>query len=161
MKLIINRFVFGVLTIILTLSAGETYAQMYSVRDTVIGNSQKGKIFTQPTKKKAKKQSPISYVFVENYGEMFLGCTLYKIENGKQTPMEDFSIAAYTKDANGRMNYNSILPYISICQAGERVILSFECPLIILYPDRINEKILQTKNLYGKITDKSIELINY
>ena len=157
----INRFIFCVLAIILCLISYDTSAQMYTITDTINERNQKCRIFTSPIGKKNKKQSPTSFIFVENYGDMFLGCSLSKITNGKETPMNDFAVAAYTKDENGRMNYNSILPYISICQAGERIILSFECPLIVLHPDRTNEKIISTKNLYGKVTENSIEFINY
>ncbi len=134
-------------------------AQMYKVKDSIGDNNQAIKIFSLTQKN--KKSSTISYVFAENHSDVSLGCEVWRVENSVKTPMNFFAIAAYTKDNSGRMNYNSILPYISICQAGKRTILSFECPLIVLYPERANEKICESKKLYGLIGENNIDIINY
>lgn len=143
------------------LVCNSSWGQMYSVRDSISEDGLECKIFIQPTNTKNKNNSIVSYIFVEKRTDIPLGCDIYREENGNKIPMNSFPVIAYTKDKNDRMNYNSILPYISICQAGKRVILSFECQFIVMYPDRLNEQIIGTKNLYGIITDKSIEIINH
>lgn len=137
------------------------YAQMYIISDSINSQGQRCRIFTQPYSIKGKKTKAVSYVFTEKRSDISLGCELYKEENGQRINMDYFPVAAYTKDESGRMNYNSILPYISICQAGQRTVLSFECQFIVINPDRANETILETKNLYGLIMPQSIDIHNY
>ncbi|MBR1774031.1 MAG: hypothetical protein IJ759_00745 [Bacteroidales bacterium] len=159
-KLIAFKF-FSVFICTFLLFGGECSAQMYSVKDSVNDKGQQCKIFTYTAKAKGQKNKNISYVFIENRSDISLGCEVYRLDNGEKTFMDYFAVASYTKDESGRMNYNSILPYISICQAGKRTILSFECPLIVINPDKLSEKIVETKNLYGKVTENAIEITNY
>ena len=46
-------------------------------------------------------------------------------------------------------------------QAGNRIILSFECDFIVMNPDKMNEKIINTTSLYGIIGESGIELKNF
>ena len=57
-------------------------------------------------------------------------------------------IAAYTKGANGRMDYNNVLPYISIVKVSNRYIFSFETPLIVLYPGQEQEETVNGRDVY-------------
>ena len=100
-------------------------------------------------------------MLVEQRSDISLGCKVYRLEEGNKISMNDFCVAAYTKDESQRMNYNSILPYISMCQSGNRIILSFECDFIVMNPDKMNEKIINTTSLYGIIGESGIELKNF
>ncbi|MBQ7985232.1 MAG: hypothetical protein IJ250_06315 [Bacteroidales bacterium] len=153
-----GRIFYIPLFILFCILSADSSAQMYSVRDSVTSDGRNCKIFTLAKNQKGKTAAAVSYVFVEKRSDISLGCDLYKTENAVKTPMSFFSVAAYTKDESGRMNYNSILPYISIIQAGQRTVLSIDCPLIVLNPDRADEKIIESKNLYGLINTQEVEL---
>ena len=124
---------------------------MFFASDIVKTDSGDVRVFSNKTKQ-------LHYTFVEKKDGISLGCDVYKDVNGRKEKMEFFSVAAYTKEQSQRMDYNSILPYISIIQAGKRTILSFNCDFIVLNQDKVSEKIMQTKDLYGLLSETSIEL---
>lgn len=134
------------------------YAQMFLTKDSITSNGEKCRIFTQNIKQKNNKTEPITYLLVEQRSDISLGCKVYRLDANNKISMNDFCVAAYTKDESQRMNYNCILPYISICQSGNRIILSFECDFIVMNPDKMNEKIINTTSLYGIIGENGIEL---
>lgn len=103
----------------------------------------------------------VGYFFKEKHSDFSLGCDLYKIETNDIKKLQTFLVAAYTNENNQRMDYNSILPYISIIQAGQRTILSFECPLIVINPDMMSETIEKAKDIYGLIVEDKIEIKKY
>lgn len=127
---------------------------MYQVSDSVDANGKEYKIFTL-------KKNNTSYIFNEIRSDISLGCQVVKIHNNKKTAMQPFYAAAYTKDHTQRMNYNSIIPYISMIQSGERTIISFECGLVVINPDKDLEKIENSKNIYGIIENNKIEIKKY
>ncbi|MGM9820657.1 MAG: hypothetical protein ACI3Z9_07650 [Candidatus Onthomorpha sp.] len=77
-----------------------------------------------------------------------VGCSLYLFENGNVRDCGQLPVAAYTKDQSGRMNYNSILPHLSIVKVSNRYILSFETPLVVLFPMQEQEEILSGRDLF-------------
>ncbi len=151
-----------ILSILFTIvSSHNMYAQMFLTKDSITSNGETCRIFTQNIKQKNSKTKPITYLLVEQRSDISLGCKVYRLEEGNKISMNDFCVAAYTKDESQRMNYNSILPYISMCQSGNRIILSFECDFIVMNPDKMNEKIINTTSLYGIIGESGIELKNF
>lgn len=103
-------------------------------------------------------KSKRAFFFREKRGDFSLGCELWMIENQQIKKIKPLLVAAYTKNDMQRMDYNSILPYISIIQASQRIVLSFACPLIVVNPDLPSESIEHTKNLYALYTDECFEI---
>lgn len=137
---------------LLTIFCSKTlFAQMFVCKDSTIANNQHCKVFYE-------KKNKTKYIFTDIKCDYSVGCKVMKIQANDTTIMKNFDVAAYTKDASGRYNYNSILPYLSIIQAGERRILSFECEHIVLRADKPTEEIIESKNVYGIIKDNQIEI---
>jgi hypothetical protein len=68
------------------------------------------------------------------------------------------SVAAYTKGEDGRMNYNSILPFVSIVKVSDRIIFSFETPLVVIYPGFSEEATLNGRDVYYTYSKSKLEL---
>lgn len=103
-----------------------------------------------------------AFFFEQIYDQLPIKCNVKQIFNNQIQDLKPLSVAAYTKEKDqNRMNYNSILPYISIAKAIDRTIISFECEFIVLNVDSIHEKIEKSSQLYGIITQKEIELKKY
>ena len=77
-----------------------------------------------------------------------VGCSLYLFENRNVKDCGLLPVAAYTNDHSGRMNYNSILPHLSIVKVSNRYILSFETPLIVLFPMQEQEEIISGRDIF-------------
>jgi hypothetical protein len=99
-----------------------------------------------------------AYIFIEKFDEMSLGCKVYFVDNGIISFIDNMDIAAYTKENGDRMNYTSILPYLSIIKMKDRVILSLDTQFLVLNPMQPNEKIINCKDRYFLIEDNKISL---
>ena len=98
-----------ILSILFTIvSSHNMYAQMFLTKDSITSNGETCRIFTQNIKQKNSKTKPITYLLVEQRSDISLGCKVYRLEEGNKISMNDFCVAAYTKDESQRMNYNSI-----------------------------------------------------
>ena len=61
-------------------------------------------------------------------------------------------------DENGRMNYNSILPFVSIVKVSDRIIFSFETPLVVIYPGMSEEATLNGRDVYYTYSKSKLQL---
>lgn len=87
-----------------------------------------------------------------------LGCDVFSIEAKKIQYLGPMTIAAYTSDKDGRMNYNSILPYVSIVKVSNRTIFSFETPLVVVNPGMTDEETLKGNEVYFTLTNSKLEI---
>lgn len=87
-----------------------------------------------------------------------IGCDVVSIKNRNYQYIGEMSVAAYTKDENGRMNYNSILPFVSIVKVSDRIIFSFETPLVVIYPGMSEEATLNGRDVYYTYSKSKLEL---
>lgn len=87
-----------------------------------------------------------------------IGCDVVSIKNNNYQYLGELSVAAYTKDENGRMNYNSILPFVSIVKVSDRIIFSFETPLVVIYPGMSEEATLNGRDVYYTYSKSKLEL---
>lgn len=87
-----------------------------------------------------------------------LGCDVLMIKNKKSQHIGEMSVAAYTKDENGRMNYNSILPFVSIVKISDRIIFSFETPLVVIYPGLSEEATLNGRDVYYTYSNSKLQI---
>ncbi|MBR5253891.1 MAG: hypothetical protein IKV46_02475 [Bacteroidales bacterium] len=87
-----------------------------------------------------------------------IGCDVVSIKNNNYQYLGELSVAAYTKDENGRMNYNSILPFVSIVKVSDRMIFSFETPLVVIYPGMSEEATLNGRDVYYTYSKSKLEL---
>ena len=101
------------------------------------------------------------FLFLEKHAELSEGCSIYKIEKGDVRYLCDFPFAAYTSENGERMDYNNILPYLSVIRSDKRTLLFINTPMIVSYPNSPKEEILETKSFYHILTDKGFELRNY
>lgn len=99
-----------------------------------------------------------TFILVNKTNEMSLGCDVYLYEKNNIKHCGYMPIAAYTKDMTGRMNYNNVLPYISIVKVSNRYIFSFETPLIVLYPGQEQEEIVNGRDVYFNYEKKVLQL---
>lgn len=99
-----------------------------------------------------------AYIFIERFDEMSLGCKVYFVNNGIISFIDNMDVASYTQENGGRMNYTSILPYLSIIKMKDRVIISLDTQLLVLNPMQPNEKIINCKDRYFLIEDNKISL---
>lgn len=91
------------------------------------------------------------FFFIEAYDDMSLGAKVYKIIGDKISEISFLPFAAYTSENGERMNYNNILPYISIINSGARTLMFFNTPLFVLNPNQSNEEILNSKDYYFEL----------
>lgn len=55
------------------------------------------------------------------------------------------------------MNYNSILPYISIVNTTEKTYFSFEVPLVVLNPGGQDERIIEGNKIHYTLSNKKLQ----
>ncbi len=104
----------------------------------------------------AKEKKKI--LLINKREEVSLGMDVFVIENGKISFLGFMPVAAYTKENSERMDYNSILPYVSIVKISNRLVFSFETPLVVLYPLGDLEEILDGRNVFYTYSDGVMEL---
>ena len=97
-------------------------------------------------------------VLLNRRAEVSLGCDMFIVDNKGGIFCGSIPVAAYTKTNKGRMDYNSILPYISIIKVSNRYVLSFETPLVVLYPFGDREEILNGRSIFYTYRDGVLEL---
>ncbi|MBR1769490.1 MAG: hypothetical protein IJ748_03440 [Bacteroidales bacterium] len=107
------------------------------------------------------KKHQLGFLFVEKHGEISLGCEVFEINGGGIKPLGSFPFAAYTSENGERMNYNSILPYLSVIRSDKRTLLFINTTMAVRYPDTVNEEIVETKDFYHILTEKSFEMRTY
>ncbi|MDR1848311.1 MAG: hypothetical protein LBR17_09410 [Bacteroidales bacterium] len=100
------------------------------------------------------------FLFVHKQLEFSKGCEVFHIDKNGLTHSGNLPVAAYNK-LNKTMDYNSILPYISIVKVSNRIILSLETPLLVLHPDTREEQIITSKNISCIFKNNSFEIQNY
>lgn len=106
----------------------------------------------------ANQKEKRAILLVNQSEQVSLGCDMFLIEKGKATHCGFVPVAAYTKSANGRMDYNSILPYVFLVRISNRYVLSFETPLVVLYPFGEQEEILEGRNLFYTYQNGTLQL---
>lgn len=97
-------------------------------------------------------------VLLNRRAEVSLGCDMFIINGKGGIFCGSIPVAAYTKTDKGRMDYNSILPYISIIRVSNRYVLSFETPLVVLYPFGDREEILNGRSIFYTYQNGALEL---
>ena len=85
--------------------------------------------------------------FIDKHLDYNRGCEVYLLNSKGLTHLGQMPVAAYTKNGKS-MDYNSILPYISIVSAFNRVIVSFATPLLVLNPSARAEQIKANNEIF-------------
>lgn len=88
------------------------------------------------------------FLFIEPCKELKEGCKIYHVNSKNISFLGELPFSAYTSENGERMNYNSILPYISVIRSGQRTLLFFNTPIVVIYPNSPQEQILESKNFY-------------
>ena len=101
------------------------------------------------------------YLFVEPCKDMSEGCSIYSIKKENLFFLQQFSFAAYNSKNGERMNYNSILPYISIIRSGQRTLLFFDTPIVVFQPNSPQEQILESNTFYHILQKDGFEIRYY
>src|SRR5574344_2883453 len=94
------------------------------------------------------KKANLTYMIIHNYADMSRGCDIFLLDKNTYTYIAHLNVAAYTRIGNEKMNYNSILPYLSIVNTTQKVYFSFEVPLIVLNPGESDERVLEGSKLH-------------
>ena len=97
-------------------------------------------------------------VLLNKRAEVSLGCDMFILDGQGGNFCGSIPVAAYTKTDKGRMDYNSILPYISIIKVSNRYVLSFETALVVLYPFGDREEILNGRSIFYTYQNGILEL---
>ena len=87
-----------------------------------------------------------------------IGCDVVSFNKGRYQYTGELSVAAYTKGEDGRMNYNSISPFVSIVKVSDRIIFSFETPLVVIYPGMSEETTLNGRDVYYTYSKSKLQL---
>lgn len=103
----------------------------------------------------------LGFLFSETYDDMSLGAKIYKISGEDFKELCDLPFAAYTSENGERMNYNNILPYISVIRSGERILMFFNTPIVVKNPNQSDEEILESKDFYFELSDKGFIMKKY
>lgn len=101
------------------------------------------------------------FLFMEPCKELKEGCKIYSITSKKVSFLCELPFAAYTSENGERMNYNSILPYISIIRSSQRTLLFFNTPIVVIYPNSPQEQVLESKNFYHLLQKDSFLMQEY
>jgi len=101
-------------------------------------------------------KASLTYLFVHNYADMSRGCDIFLLKNNTYSFIGHLNVAAYTRNDNNKMDYNSILPYISMVNTTQKVYLSFEVPLVVINPGEGEERVLEGKTLHYTIENNNL-----
>ncbi len=97
-------------------------------------------------------------ILLNKRAEVSLGCEMFMVDAKRAVFCGNIPVAAYTKTDKGRMDYNSILPYVSIVKVSNRYVLSFETPLVVLYPFGDREEVLNGRSIFYTYQNGVLEL---
>lgn len=97
-------------------------------------------------------------LLVDKTVDYSIGCDVLLIKDKKVQKLGELSLAAYTKDEQGRMNYNSILPFVSIVKISDRIIFSFETPLVVIYPGLSEEETISGRDIYYNYSNSKLQM---
>ncbi|MBQ9253361.1 MAG: hypothetical protein IJ180_01145 [Bacteroidales bacterium] len=103
----------------------------------------------------------LGFLFCEFYNDMSLGVKVYKLDGEKVSEISELPFVAYTSENGERMNYNSILPYLSIIRSGARTLMFFNNPISVMNPNKKEEQILESKDFYFELSSQGFELKKY
>lgn len=125
--------------------------------------TQQFNIITQQSQSKLLYNNKLQegFLFMEPCKELKEGCKIYSITSKKVSFLCELPFAAYTSENGERMNYNSILPYISIIRSSQRTLLFFNTPIVVIYPNSPQEQILESKNFYHILQKDSFLMQEY
>lgn len=101
------------------------------------------------------------FLIVEKHRDLSYGCSIFRIDKDSLSYMCEFPFAAYTSENGDRMNYNNILPYISIICSDKRVLLFMNTPMVVEYPNETGEQIKETSLFYHILKDGGFEMRTY
>ncbi|MDR0971491.1 MAG: hypothetical protein LBM25_03815 [Bacteroidales bacterium] len=99
------------------------------------------------------------YLIINNYVDLSLGADLFLIKDGEFSYIGNLNLGAYNSINGNKMNYNSILPYISVFYTKEKTYFSFEVPLVVLNPAQKDEQIFKGNELHYILTDNKLSLV--
>ncbi len=97
-------------------------------------------------------------LLVDKTVDYSIGCDIILISNNKVQPIGEMAISAYTKGDDGRMNYNSILPFVSIVKVSDRIIFSFETPLVVIFPGLSEEATINGRDVYYTYSKSTLQM---
>lgn len=98
-----------------------------------------------------------SYLVVNNYLDITLGADLYLIDKNEFIYLGNLAIGAYNKIGKEKMNYNSILPYLSIFYTKEKTYFSFEVPLVVVNPGQQSEQIVESCKIHYTLINRNLQ----
>ncbi|MCK9163062.1 MAG: hypothetical protein WCR29_01420 [Bacteroidales bacterium] len=99
-----------------------------------------------------------AYLIINNYLDITLGAEVYLIDNNYQFIfLGHLPVGAYNSIGDKKMNYNSILSYLSIFYTKEKTYFSFEVPLVVLNPGEITEQIVESKKIHYTLVDRKLK----
>ncbi|MDR1725075.1 MAG: hypothetical protein LBR28_01620 [Bacteroidales bacterium] len=102
-----------------------------------------------------KKQNN-AFLFAHKQLEYSRGCETFFIEKNIITPIGLLPVAAYIKK-DKTMEYTNILPYLSIVKISDRILMSFETPLVVLYPSTKQEQIVESNKIFYIFSNNKLE----
>ncbi|MDR0789760.1 MAG: hypothetical protein LBO06_03080 [Bacteroidales bacterium] len=97
------------------------------------------------------------FLFMEKHLDYSRGCEVFRFNSKGLTHIGQMPVAAYTKNGKS-MDYNSILPYISIVSAFNRIIMSFETPLLVLNPSTRAEEIKESNEVFYTLENGNLTI---
>lgn len=99
-----------------------------------------------------------SYLVINNYLDVTMGAEIYLINKDYQFIfLGHLPVGAYNCIGDQKMNYNSILSYLSIFYTKEKTYFSFEVPLVVLNPGQTTEQIVESKKIHYTLTDNKLK----
>lgn len=131
--------------------------------DKIEPTTQQFNIITQQSLSKLLYNNKLQegFLFIEPCKELKEGCKIYYINPKKVSFLCELPFAAYTSENGERMNYNSILPYISIIRSSQRTLLFFNTPIVVINPNSPQEQVLESKNFYHILQKDSFLMQEY
>jgi hypothetical protein len=100
------------------------------------------------------------FLFVHKQLEYSRGCEIFHLSKNAISNAGELPVAAYTKDGK-TMNYNSILPYLFIIKAFDRILINFETTFLVLNPSQSKEKIIKSNEIYYTFSNGKIQMQNH
>ncbi len=99
-----------------------------------------------------------SYLVINTYFGITMGAEVYLIDKDYQfIPLGHLPVGAYNCIGDEKMNYNSILSYLSIFYTKEKTYFSFEVPLIVLNPGQTTEQIVESNKIHYTLVDRKLK----
>lgn len=99
-----------------------------------------------------------SYLVINTYFGITMGAEVYLIDKDYQfIYLGHLPVGAYNCIGDEKMNYNSILSYLSIFYTKEKTYFSFEVPLIVLNPGETTEQIIESNKIHYTLVDRKLK----